>query len=282
VGQSGRENLLVERNPGSGLVAADHQGRLDWIEAASGEVVAAASDYPDGHRVALHRHSRDQLLHALSGVVMVSTLEGRWMVPPDHAMWIPAGVEHAVEMFGAVRMRSAYLVPDAGPDLLPGTLRVLAMTDLMRSLIVEAVEIGTADGCNGRSDAIMRLLLLEIPRLAARPFALPFPADPRLAKLCRNFIAAPTPHATIDGWAAEAGMSRRSFTRRFLRETGVSLSVWRRQATLFAALPRLAGRTRITTVALDLGYDSAPAFTTMFRRMLGVSPRSYLKRRGQV
>jgi AraC-like DNA-binding protein len=56
----------------------------------------------------------------------------------------------------------------------------------------------------------------------------------------------------------------------------LSLSLWRRQATLLAALPRLSAGAAVTTVALDLGYDSAPAFTTMFRQMLGVSPRGYL------
>lgn len=254
----------------------DLQDRLEWIETAAGDVVASASDFPDGHRVAPHRHSRAQLLHALSGVVMVSTGQGRWMVPPDHAMWIPAGVEHAVDMLGLVRMRSAYVLPGAAPDL-PGTLRVLAMSDLMRSLIVEAVQIRIAEGAEARATAIMRLILLEIPNLAERPFALPFPSDPRLAALCRRFVAAPTPHATIDGWAAETGMSRRSFTRAFMRETGLSLSVWRRQATLFAALPRLADGVPVTTVALDLGYDSVPAFTTMFRRMLGKAPRNYMK-----
>lgn len=261
----------------TGIAPGDHQSRLAWIETAAGDVIAATYDYQDSHRVAPHRHSRAQLLHALSGVVMVSTGHGRWMVPPDHAMWIPAGVEHAVEMLGAVRMRSAYVRPQAGAGL-PDGLRVLAITELMRSLIAEAVEIGAADA-SVRSALIMRLILLEIPRLVERPFVLPFPADPRLARLCRAFLTEPSPHATIDGWAARAGMSRRGFTRAFLRETGLSLSVWRRQAILFAALPRLAEGEAVTTVALDLGYDSVPAFTTMFRRMLGESPRGYLRNR---
>src|SRR5690606_8054631 len=120
----------------------DMRSRLDWIEAARGDVVAVAGDYPDGHRVATHSHSRAQLLHALTGAVMVSTGQGSWMVPPGHAMWIPAGIEHAVEMLGPVRMRSAYVLPHAAPHLGHG-LRVLAMTALMRSLIVEAVEAGS-------------------------------------------------------------------------------------------------------------------------------------------
>lgn len=255
-----------------------HRSRLDWIDNAADEVVAMAADYSDGYRVAPHRHGRAQLMHALSGVVMVSTDHGRWMVPPDHAMWIPAGIEHGVEMLGAVRLHSAYVRPGAAPDL-PGTLRVLAMSGLMRSLIAAAVEIGAPDTDDARAAAVMQLVLHEMPRLAERPFALPFPADPRLARLCRRFIARPSPHATIDDWAREAGMSRRGFTRAFLRETGLSLSLWRRQATLFAALPRLAEGEPVTTLALDLGYDSVPAFTTMFRRMLGAPPRSYLKGR---
>lgn len=273
--------MAIDGRAGRGYPALspEHRHRFAWIDAARDEVIASASDYPDGHSVAPHRHGRAQLLHALSGVVMVSTGAGRWMVPPDHAMWIPAGVEHAVDMLGAVRMRSVYVLPGAAPGL-PEGLAVLAITDLMRSLIVAAVEAG-GDTADPRAAAIMRLILLEMPRLEERPFALPFPFDPRLARLCRAFVAQPSSQAGIDDWAAQAGMSRRSFTRAFQRETGLSLSLWRRQATLFAALPRLSRGEPVTEVALDLGYESAPAFTTMFRRMLGVPPRAYLRQGGR-
>ena len=255
--------------------------RLDWIERAPGDVIAVATDYPDGHRIGAHSHGRAQLLYPLDGSVMISTGQGRWMVPPGHAMWIPAGVEHAVETIGAVRMHSAYVRGGVGCGL-PESLQVLAVSALMRSLIIEAVQATTGEA-GERAAAIMRLILLEIPELQERPFALPFPADPRLVRLCRTFVAAPSAATTIDQWANRAGMSRRSFTRAFQRETGVSLSVWRRQATLLAALPLLAGGRSVTEVALDLGYESAPAFTTMFRRMLGVAPRTYLRQgaRGQ-
>jgi AraC-like DNA-binding protein len=75
-------------------------------------------------------------------------------------------------------------------------------------------------------------------------------------------------------------MSRRSFTRAFHRETGLSLSIWRQQACLFAAFPRLAAGEAITSVALDLGYESIAAFTTMFKRMVGASPRAYFGGKG--
>ena len=251
-------------------------GRLALIEGSGEPAVTLAGEYPDGHKVSAHRHGRAQLLHALAGVVTVSTAAGRWMVPPDHAMWIPAGSEHSVEMLGDVSMRSVYVREDAGADL-PSGLRVVGMSDLMRNLLIEAVAMGQAEGRGRRRAPLLDLLVEEIAHLPERPLGLPMPADPRLVSLCRSFLNAPSARATIDDWAERSGMSRRTFTRAFARETGLGLSAWRQQACLFAALPRLTEGEPITTVALDLGYESVPAFITMFKRMLGMAPRAYLR-----
>jgi AraC-like DNA-binding protein len=74
-------------------------------------------------------------------------------------------------------------------------------------------------------------------------------------------------------------MSRRAFTRLFRRETGLTFATWRQQACLIAALPRLAAGEPVTAVAIDLGYDNPAAFTSMFKRALGSSPRAYLKKK---
>jgi AraC-like DNA-binding protein/mannose-6-phosphate isomerase-like protein (cupin superfamily) len=254
----------------------EHERRR-WIETSEAKVVAFPIDCPAGHHVEPHRHSRSQLLHALSGVVMVNTGSGRWMVPPEHAIWLPAGVEHAVDMLGDVQLRSIYVRPGAIAGL-PEDLRVFAITGLMRSLIIEAIGFPREEQPGGRNALIHELLLHEILNLPERPLALPLPANRRLAQICRRFLEAPSPHTTIDEWSREAGMSRRSFTRAFRRETGLGLSMWRQQACMFAALPRLADGEPVTTVALDLGYDSVAAFITMFKRMTGEPPRSWLKR----
>lgn len=249
--------------------------RRTVLETASGETVALASDYPGGWRIKRHNHTRGQLMNALDGVVVVVTDSGRWIIPPQHGLWIPAGVFHEVEILGDVKMRSVYVTPGAIAGL-PDGVRVVAITDLMRALIIEAVTLPIDPKPTSRAGLVMALMLREIPRLPEQPLGLAMPSDPKLAALCRRFIEAPSPAARIDDWAEALAMSRRAFTRAFRRETGLSLTEWRQQASLFAALPRLARGEAVTRVAVDLGYESVAAFTTMFRRMLGAPPRRYL------
>ena len=252
-----------------------HAERLARLEAAEGAVVAIPTDYPDGYNVPRHRHSRAQLLHALTGAVLVTTDQGRWMVPPEHAMWIPAGVEHAVEMLGQVRMRSVYVTPDAISGL-PETLRVVSLTILMESLIREAVALPPGPHASGRSALVVGLLLHEIPTLEPRPLALPFPDDPKLATLCRRFVEAPSPHATIDDWAGEAGMSRRTFTRHFRQHTGTTVGNWL-LAERLALSQRLLESTDqpIDTIASLAGFGSSASLRQHFSKAFGVSPRHY-------
>lgn len=245
------------------------------VEASDIPVLAFAHRFAGSEHVSEHEHSRSQLLHPTTGVVIVTTQIGRWMVPPDHALWIPAGTRHAVDTIGAVEMQSAYVRLDAINEL-PAHLHVTGMTRLMRSLLDETVAIG-AEAHDARSNLIRSALLHEIPILPERPLGLPIPRDQRLADLCRDFIALPSAQIEIDNWADHIGMSRRSFTRLFRQQTGLSLSAWRQQASVMAALPRLSAGEPVTMVAMDLGYDSIPAFTTMFSRVMGAPPKAYLR-----
>ncbi|MGN6548593.1 MAG: AraC family transcriptional regulator [Pararhizobium sp.] len=257
-------------------IVSDLAEREIALERSAEAILASPQAYRDGEHVPEHAHGRSQLLHALTGVATVTTALGRWLVPPEHALWIPARTVHAVDIIGDVLMYSVYVRPDALPGL-PAHLHVAALTPLMRSLIHAAREIGIEAPRDERSRFIMGCLLHEIPHLEERPLNVPFPAHPRLAALCRRYLSAPTAHTDIDLWAASAGMSRRTFTRIFRKETGLSLSAWRQQACLVSALPRLSAGEPVTSVALDLGYDSVPAFTTMFKRVLGAAPKAYLR-----
>lgn len=245
------------------------------LETIPRPVIARRSEYPAADRILPHSHRRSQLLCALKGMAVVTAERNRWLILPDHALWIPAEVPHSVEVIEPLTTGSVYVEPMAISSR-PAQSHVVRMTGLMKSLLDEAFELPFEYDPAGRAGLIMALILEEIPRLRQTPLSLPLPREPRLAEICRRFVAAPSAHGTIDRWAAEMAMSRSAFTRAFRRETGLAVSEWRQQACLLAALPKLMSGDKVANVAFDLGYESPAAFTTMFKRVLGEPPRRYL------
>jgi AraC-like DNA-binding protein len=249
---------------------------VDDYESVPRPVLAYGNDYPPSHEIAPHRHRRSQLLHATSGVMLVEADGNAWVVPPERAVWIPAGTLHQVKTIGAVATRGLLVEKDAWPAM-PATCEVLQVSALMDALLREAVDMAPEYDPASRDGLIMALLEHETRRAPVLAFSLIFPTHPGLAARCRAFIENPSPHETIDGWCLSLGMSRRTFTRLFRAETGISFGEWRQQACLFAALPRLAAGEPVTSLALDLGYESPAAFTSMFKRALGEPPSRYLR-----
>lgn len=252
---------------------------IDAVDDAPRAIIAIGTDYPDGHVVAPHRHRRGQLISGASGVVVLATADGTWVMPPQRGLWIPPATEHNVRMVGAVSMQSLYLEPDSVPEL-PRRCAVVGISPFMRSLMTEALDLPLEYELDGRGGALMALIQHELRQLPELPLSLPYPAHAALAARCRQFLQRPVVHATINDWSKALGMSRRAFTRLFRRETGLSFVAWRQQACLITAMPRLAAGESVTIVAMDLGYDNPAAFTTMFKRVFGVPPLAYLKQNG--
>jgi AraC-like DNA-binding protein len=243
-------------------------------------VFALGGTYPASHHVRPHCHRRSQLFCPLSGIAMASTSQGAWAVPARRGLWIPAGVRHEIRMQGVVETQSLYFEPSILATM-PDHCQVVAVSPLMRSLMAEAVELPVRYDREGRSWALMQLIQYEVGRLPELPLSLPLPANKPLARLCRKFLLRPTATDSIDDWARSLYLSRRTFTRLFRSETGLSFVAWRQQACILAALPRLAEETSITETAFELGYANPAAFTTLFKRVLGASPREYMMLTGR-
>ncbi|MBA4789519.1 MAG: helix-turn-helix transcriptional regulator [Rhizobiales bacterium] len=248
---------------------------IDTVDHVPRPIIAIGKHFPDGHAIAPHHHRRGQLISGASGLIVLSTSEGTWVMPPQRGMWIPPATEHHVRIVGAVEMQSLYLEPGAVPGL-PDACQVVAISPFLRSLITEALGLPLDYNQEGRSGALMQLIAHEMQQLKVLPLSLHYPAHGALAARCRAFMDRPNIHETTDAWARALGLSRRSFTRLFRRETGMSFVAWRQQACLIGALPRLAAAEPVTAVAMDLGYENPAAFTLMFKRAFGSSPLSYL------
>jgi AraC-like DNA-binding protein/quercetin dioxygenase-like cupin family protein len=244
------------------------------IEDVPRSVVARATAYPGGSVIPPHRHRRAQLVYASEGVMTVTTEKGLWVVPPQRAVWVPALMEHHIRATGQLSMRSLYIKPDAAADL-PTDCCVVAVPPLLRELILYAVTRPPLYEPDSPDERIMLVILDQIRSLPVAPLHLPIPADRRLRAIATAMTGDPGDARTLADWARTVGASSRTLARLFLAETGMSFRHWRQQVRLLEALRRLASREPVTTVALDLGYDSPSAFISMFKRALGLTPGQY-------
>lgn len=128
-------------------------------------VIVKSRDLPSGVASPRHAHPMTgQLLYAVEGVMVVSTEAGEWIVPPTRAIWVPCGTEHCSRMLTAVRLRTLHISAQAARTL-PDKPCVLAVTPLLRELILAALEIEPGYSAQSRDGRVMALLLDEIHRL---------------------------------------------------------------------------------------------------------------------
>jgi AraC-like DNA-binding protein len=251
---------------------------LDPYEDIPRSVVVTANDYPSGSTFPGHAHRRGQFAFAARGTISVATPEGRWLVPPQRACWVPAGVEHEMTMSGPVTMLNTFVSQDtADAAQLPARCCVYGVSALLKQLLEDAIDLPAMYDVEGRAGKLMALLVAEIASMPRLSLHAPLPSDARLARICRRVFDAPSIALDLDTVAADVGMSRRTFTRLFRAQTGASFAAWRQQVCLLAAIARLSEGQLVTRVALDLGYASPSAFASAFRRVLGEAPSQYLE-----
>jgi transcriptional regulator GlxA family with amidase domain len=122
------------------------------------------------------------------------------------------------------------------------------------------------------------VILDEIQNLPVETLSLPLPKEPRIQRIARALIADPAIERDLEHWANWAAVSSRTLSRRFVVETGLTFTAWRQRARLMRSLELLAAGVPVTTIALELGYSSATAFISLFRRTFGETPAVYRER----
>lgn len=241
-----------------------------------------ARRYPRGLHIEPHSHTWAQVLYAVAGVMWVEVGREALVVPPQRAVWLPPGKQHAIYMMSAVEMRNLYLHSDDASHL-SSDCEVFEINGLLRELIKNVAEREHARELDGTSDVpcpwletayrLAALELAEAPRYALR-IPLPDASDRRLDTLCRAVIANPSVDIGFEQHAANVGASVRTLARLFTRELGMGFAEWRRQVQLAIAVSRLAEGQPVNAVARQFGYLPS-SFSDMFRRELGVPPSEF-------
>jgi len=222
-----------------------------------------------------HAHRKPSFVLNLRGMITCEADDGVWVVPPHSALWIPAGKVHSSRMSGHIECYVVFLEPELVTRQ-PKSCATLSASPLLRELVLKSAQAPVEAPFFDADFRILAVLLDELDCAQDVKLSLPMPKSGALRNLANLLLKQPADRATLTQWAARVGLSERTLSRSLLNETGMSFGQWRHQLHVVLALQRLGDGETVQNVAIDLGYESASSFVTMFRKTVGKPPARYL------
>ena len=240
-----------------------------------------ANNYKKGVRLDTHMHRESQLVYATQGTMQVTTPKGRWLVPPDRAVWVPARLAHSIDVLADIQMRTLYfdlawLGREKRGDGLDAEFVVRVSPLLHQAILALFDERNTAE----RTELLVKLAMLELHQAEDSATFIPLPHEPRCRRAADIVLADPTANYEIETLAQKVGSSARTLSRLFASETQLSFKSWCQRARIAAAIEKLSTDANVSVkqLASDLGYASVPAFSHAFRQVTGKTPTEFAEK----
>lgn len=222
---------------------------------------------------------RHYLLYSAKGSLRLETEDRSWMLPPSRAAWIAANVPIKIEIKHPVTCCSVLFDTNfiEAPD---PACEVFDMTPMAREMVLECREWGLEAELDEYAVQLFRTLAMTCRKLSNTPCDTWVPLGE--SQQLKNALLATQDRLADSVEFAEiaraAHLSERSLARRFADETGMTWRQMQRRMRMIRAMELLAGDDQqVTTIALDVGYNSLSAFNAAFREFTGQSPTEYRK-----
>ncbi len=224
-----------------------------------------------------HQHAWGEFVYSFSGVMEVKVAEHHFLAPPHYGIWLPPDLQHVGLNRQAAHHCSLY-VARQGCSVLPPAPCALTVSPLARALLEHLRQQPPAQDVNGPIERLLQVLLDQLAQAPRAGSYLPNSDDPQLGAVLRMLQAQPGDNRSLPELADAVHTTERTLMRRAQRDLGMSLAEWRQRLRVVKAMPLLQAGQTVETIALDLGYGSASAFISMFKRRVGTTPDEY--RRG--
>lgn len=227
-----------------------------------------------------HSHEVHQIEYALHGAVEVETDSAHYLLPPQQAAWIPAGLDHQAVMNPDVKtvavMFDRELIPDGGDRA-----RIIAVSPLIREMMIYAlrwpIDRSRGDAVSDNFFATLAHLVTEALDHEA-PLSLPTSDQPIVAAALaytKEHLAS----VTSDEVARAVAVSERTLRRMFADTLGMPWRTYLLHARMLRAMTLLTQADQsVQATASAVGFDSLSSFTRCFTQFCGETPSAYRRR----
>lgn len=242
-------------------------------------VLASEFTLEDGMmEVEPHAHDFGILTCVRKGIVKIATDSDSWVISHNTIFYLPPDIQHSMEMIGECQVM-AVIIPNRLKKNLPPKVSILELSSLLFSILERMTTWGFKLEYSLEQQRLAKVAEDELKNAKeADYFHIPMPKDQNLKKLANAILVSPEDMSPIEHWAKFTGMSLRSFTRHFNKETGLAFTEWRQRVKIYTALKLLADNASVSDVSFGLGYQNVSTFIAMFKTHIGTSPAEFMKR----
>lgn len=232
------------------------------------------------HPDTFHSHQKGQLVFVEEGFQYLHTENKRFLLPQNHAAWIPSFVLHkTTSSASSIFLRSIYYDTEELPPFY-NELRLFSVPNVLREMILYTEKWSKKTDLDLAASYFLQAILLELPAFVkdSIPLHIPIPKDGKLITITSYINQNINNNITVSQLASQFHITLRTLERLFKKETGISVAKYIQLVRIVKAVELLnENQQTISEIAYLVGYKSVQAFSSSFQNLLGRRPQAFLK-----
>ena len=234
-------------------------------------------------RLAMHSHTKHQLTYIEGGVAYLQTKENSYFLPARHFVWIPAGLDHFIELRTSITMMRNIYIPPA--TLAPNTFHSKMGIYPVSNLILEMISFTEHWSDNITKKESEKYLYMKTlgnviasANKTALAVVLPTTTNIRLRPILRHIYFNVDQTLQLQDIAKTFSLSSRSLSRLFRENLDISFLQYVKLTRIILSMEKLLQTDlSVSEIAYASGYNSLATFSNTFHEIAKVRPSDFRK-----
>ena len=227
-----------------------------------------------------HSHQRSQLSYTEEGYQYFNIKNKVYLVPQNHVIWIPSGVQHRISSNAETVNLVTALFKDIPDNDFFNSVHVFPAPNVLREMLMYASKWNKVLSENEEQKSFLQTILLALPGFCEENnyLEVPVPQEARLVSVCEHINMNYSFDLKTDELAELGNMSVRNLQRIFKSETGITLQKYIQLIRILKSIELINSRKyTLTEIAYKIGYKSLSAFTSSYKQIMktGVKTSQY-------
>ena len=249
--------------------------------------VHCAQNFPDGtielrnygqFNTEMHTHEQVQVLSPTNGTLFIYTEKASFCVPSTFYVYIPAHVPHKlISRSQQLSLKTIFV----DMNNMHEEVKVYPSNELLNHFLIFGQRHWKLKDHDTMTRSTLEAFKSMLPILLAKPILLQItPAKSELMIQVSTYILQHLDNKlSIAEISANFFLSERTLFRQFKEEMQITIFQFIKQHRLLRALQLLENKDmHIAEIVYQVGYESVPNFSNLFKEYFGLSPQQYRAR----